>query len=143
MVLWADYTPDATTVEPAGSRPRGTLSWEVAACFPRIPKIRIAPPEDPLSAWNIQPTISWFPSFLYFNIYVQRFIDQWNVGNVEQATWIGTSGWDGQKFGFNVLPENLPFETSPNYKVRFYIQGVTDHGEVLKWERCAFVDVSI
>ena len=143
MVLWADYTPDATTVEPAGGRPRGTLSWEVAACFPHIPGIRIAHPEDPLSAWNIQPTISWFPSFLYFNIYAQRFIDQWNVGNVEQATWIGTSGWDGQKFGFDVLPENLSFKSSPNHKVRFYIQGVTDRGEVLKWERCAFVDVSM
>jgi mannosyl-glycoprotein endo-beta-N-acetylglucosaminidase len=146
MVLWADYTPEATAVEPAGGRPGGTLSWEVAACFPDIPRISIASPEDPLSAWNIQPTITWFPSFLYFNIYAQPFIDQWNIGNVEQATWIGTSGWDGQKFGFDVLLENLPFEVSPNgpnHKVRFYVQGVTDHGEVVKWERCAFVDVSM
>ena len=141
VVLWADYTPEATIVEPAGGRPRGTLSWEVAACLPRISRISVASPEDPISAWDIQPTaISWFPSFLYFNIYAQPFIDQWNVEEVE-ATWIGTSGWDGQKFGFDVLPENLPFEVPPNHKVRFHIQGVTDKGEVLKWDRCTFVDV--
>lgn len=143
MVLWADYTPEATAVDPAGGRPHGTLSWEVAACFPRISRITIASPEDPLSAWNTQPTITWFPSFLYFNIYAQRFTDQWNVGAVEQASWIGASGWDGQQFGFDVIPENLPFEVSPNQKVRFYVQGVTDRGEVLKWEKCAFVDASM
>jgi len=143
MVLWADYTPETTTVEPAGGRPRGTLSWEVAACFPRVTRIGVASPEDTFSAWNVQPTITWFPSFLYFNIYAQPFIDQWNVGAVEQATWIGTSGWDGQKFGFDVFSENLPFEAPPKHKVRFYVQGVTDRGEVLKWERCAFVDVPI
>jgi len=61
---------------------------------------------------------------------------------VDKAVWIGTSGSDGQRNGFDVLPKNLPFAVDPATKVRFYIQGVRDNGEVLKWEKCAYVDVS-
>ena len=43
-------------------------------------------------------------------IYAQLFTDKWNVGTVDKAVWIGTSGLDGQRFGFDVLPEVLPFE---------------------------------
>ena len=38
---------------------------------------------------------------------------------------------------FTVLQVNKISE-----KTRFYVQGVTDYGEVMTWERCAFVDVS-
>lgn len=120
----------------------GTLSWEVAASFPVVKELAIKTPNDPLSAWNLQPTIDWFPSCPYFNIYAQAFIDEWNVGTVDKAVWIGTSGSDGQRNGFNVLPENLPFPVNPATKVRFHIQGVKDCGGVLKWEKCAYVDVS-
>jgi mannosyl-glycoprotein endo-beta-N-acetylglucosaminidase len=141
VVLWADFIP--TPISNRASAPLlGTLSWEVATSFPVITSIAIKSPEDPLPAWNLQPTIDWFPSFLYFNIYAQPFIDEWNVGTVDKAIWIGTSGSDGQRNGFDVLPENLPFAVNPAMKVRFYIQGVKDCGDVLKWEKCAYVDVS-
>ena len=138
LVLWADFIPT-----PAGLSPfLGTLSWEVATCFPAITQIAVKSPEDPLSAWHLQPTIDWFPSFIYFNIYAQPFTDEWNVGTVDKAVWVGTSGSDGQRHGFDVLPGNLPFTMDLTTKIRFYVQGVRDCGEVLKWERCAYVDVS-
>ncbi|KAF8959452.1 glycoside hydrolase family 85 protein [Flammula alnicola] len=144
IILWANYTPTASNARVAEPAPLfGTLSWEVATCFPRVTTVSITSPDDPISAWNAQPTIKWFPSFLYFNIYAQVFADDWNVGPVDKATWIGTSGWDGQKNGFDVLPANLPFSVPPNRKVRFYIQGIGDRGEVMKWEKCAYVDVSV
>ena len=145
LVLWADFTPTpASNNRPTASPFLGTLSWEVAASFPTVTNTIIKSTEDPLPAWNLQPTIDWFPSFLYFNIYAQPFTDKWNVGTVEDAVWIGTSGSDGQRNGFDILPKNLPFtvNNSATTKIRFYIQGVKDCGEVLKWQKCAYVDVS-
>ena len=145
LVLWADFTPTpASNKRPTASPLSGTLSWEVAASFPIVTQTVIKSPEDPLPAWNLQPTIDWFPSFLYFNIYAQPFADKWNVGTVDDAVWIGTSGSDGQRNGFDILPENLPFAVNnpATTKIRFYIQGVKDCGEVLKWQKCAYVDVS-
>ena len=74
----------------------------------------------------------------------QRFPPhEWNVGPVTDAVWIGTSGINGEGKSFNVLQENLPFTLTPSKKVRFYIQGLTDQGDVLPWNRCAYVDVSL
>ena len=141
IILWADFIP--TTSSNRTSVPfLGTLSWEVAASFPVVKDIVVKSPNDLLSAWNLQPTIDWFPSCVYFNIYAQAFVDEWKVGTVDKAVWIGTSGSDGQRNGFDVLPENLPFPVNPTTKIRFYIQGVKDCGGVLKWEKCAYVDVS-
>ncbi|KAJ3508188.1 hypothetical protein NLJ89_g5891 [Agrocybe chaxingu] len=142
LILWADYAPTATPSRAAAPF-FGTLSWDVASTFPPVPPITIISPEDPVSAWNLQPTIEWFPTFLYFNIYAQKFVDPFTIGTVDKATWIGTSGagWSGQENAFSLLLENLPFEVDRNTKVRFYVQGITDHGEALKWERCAYVDV--
>ena len=147
LVLWADFTPTpGNNNRPNASPLSGTLSWEVAASFPIVTQTVVKPPEDPVPAWNLQPTIDWFPSFLYFNIYAQPFADKWNIGPVEEAVWIGTSGLDGQRHGFDVLSENLPFvandQAPPPTKIRFYVQGVKDCGEVLKWQKCAYVDVS-
>ena len=99
-------------------------------------------PENLQPAWNTQPTVNWFPSFLYFNIYAQPFVDG-HMGNVDQAMWIGTSmaGWSGRQRAFTVLQDNLPF-LMPVSKIRFYVQEVTDCGEVMKLEKCAFIDVS-
>jgi len=140
LVLWADFTPTPATDRRIPLR--GTLSWEVATTFPVITKIPITSPEDPLSAWNVQPTIDWFPTFLYFNVYAQSVTDDRNVGTVDKAVWIGTSGSDGQRNGFDILTENLPLTVNTTTKIRFYVQGVKDCGEVLKWEQCAYVDVS-
>lgn len=139
LILWADYSP---TVNSASKTFFGTLSWEVASTFPRMTTIKPTSPEDPISAWNPQPN-NWFPSFLYFNVYALPFIDPYNVGKVDDAVWIGTSGagWEGRKNSFIVLKENLSFEMSR--KFRFYIQGITDYGEVMTWERCISIDLSL
>ena len=140
LILWADYARDSSLEMPSFS---GILSWEVACTFPAVHSGH-TPPEDPVPVWNPQPTIPWFPSFLYFNIYAQPFVDQYTIGEVDEANWIGTSGagWSGKHSSFVVLQENLPFEI-PAAKVRFYVQGVSDRGEVMEWHRCAFVDVSL
>jgi mannosyl-glycoprotein endo-beta-N-acetylglucosaminidase len=135
------------SIEPRAPRDNpsfsGTLSWEVASTFPAV-NTRITSPEDPIPAWNCQPTIPWFPSFLYFNIYAQPFSDQYNVGKVDEAIWIGTSGagWSGKHKALLFFRKicRLRFR---QHKVRFYVQGVSDCGEVMKWHRCAFVDVSL
>lgn len=136
LILWADYMRNDN---PPFSV---TLSWEIASTFPAV-NSRITSPEDPVPAWNPQPTLPWFPSFQYFNIYAQPFDDQYNIGDVDKAIWIGTSGagWSGDHKAFTVLQENLPFKLTA--KVRFYVQGVLDHGEVMRWHRCAFVDASL
>jgi mannosyl-glycoprotein endo-beta-N-acetylglucosaminidase len=145
LILWADYRRNSIEPRAPQDNPSfsGTLSWEIASTFPAV-DLRITSPEDPLPAWNCQPTIPWFPSFLYFNIYTQPFSDEYTVGKVDEAIWIGTSGagWSGKRKAFTILQENLPFEV-PAAKVRFYVQGVSDCGEVMKWSRCAFVDVSL
>ena len=142
LVLWADFIPTPTSNDRPSVPLLGTLSWEIATSLPVITQVTVKSPEDPLSAWNLQPTIDWFPSFLYFNIYAQPFSDDWNVGTIDKAIWIGTSGSDGQRNGFDIVPGNLPLTVKSATKIRFYVQGVTDCGEILKWEKCAYVDVS-
>ena len=145
LILWANFTAAPTTPRQPSAPLFGELTWEVTATFPRVTSINVRTPDDPISVWNVQPTTTWFPSLLYFNVYAQLFADEWNVGKVDQAVWIGTSsaGWSGKKTAFSVLPQNLPFSVPAKGKIRFYVQGVTDRGEVMKWDRCAFVDVSI
>ena len=140
LVRWADFTPTSAS-NPLTAPLLGTLSWEVATSFPIIEHIIIKPPEDPHPAWNLQPTIDWFPSFLYFNIYAQPFTRNGNIEPVDNAVWIGTSGLDGQCHGFDILPKNLPSAVTSAAKVRFYIQGVDDRGEVPKLQKCAYIDV--
>ena len=173
LVLWTDFTP--TPASNLLTVPlSGTLSWEVATSFPNIEQIVIKPPDDPHPAWNPQPTIDWFPSFLYFNIYAQLFTDNIivkpppddiyaqpfsdyrDMGTTDKAIWIGTSGLNGQYYCFDVLQQNLPFNlgrgfgvllgnspfvVTPTKKIRFYIQGMYNSGEVLKWQECGYVDV--
>ena len=149
LVLWADYAPkqfsqirseSTTAVKHAG----GHLTWEVATNFPQVRTFPVKSPGDTIVAWNPQPTIDWFPRFLYFNIWAQKFApDGANIGKVDKASWVGTSGMDGQLLGFNLLKSNLPFETKAQDKVRIYVQGVDEKGAVLSWDKCAFVDVIV
>ena len=170
LVLWTDFTPTPASLASLVTAPlSGTLSWKVATSFPTVEQIVIKPPDDPHPAWNPQPTIDWFPSFLYFNIYArlftddvksltddinaQQFSDFRDVGTTDKAIWIGTSGLNGQYYSFDVLQENLPFNlgrgllenspfmVTPGKTVRFYIQGMNNSGEVLKWQECGYVDV--
>jgi len=139
LIPWVDHQPTTT---PPNSPFSGTLTWEVSIRFPEMALIDMIQPENPKPAWNTQPTDNWFPS--YFNIYAQAFVDGHMGNGVDQAvTWIGTSkaGWSGRQQAFMVFQENLPF-LMPVSKIRFYVQGVTDFGEVMKLEKCAFIDVS-
>lgn len=140
--LWVDYNAYSPSKVLPAPRLSGTLFWEIATVFPAIQNVSIASPEDPISAWNRQPTITWFPFFLYFNIYAQLFTDDYNVGPVSAARWIGTSGWDGQQNGFDIRADNLPFPVPAGRRVRFYIRGVTDRGEVMSWGKCAYLDLA-
>ncbi|KAG6820456.1 hypothetical protein H0H93_000210 [Arthromyces matolae] len=133
MVLWADFA------RPKANDTQGTLSWEVGASFPPLAAITVKDADDPISAWTIQPSNSWFPQFMYFNIYGLPFSGDGWVGQPEQAVWIGTTGLVGQSQNFKVDLAKLPF--SSDTKVRFYVQGVTDRGVVLDWTKCVFVDV--
>ncbi|KAF9460966.1 glycoside hydrolase family 85 protein [Collybia nuda] len=133
QVLWADFSgsKNATSLS-------GTLTWEVAASFPPLAAINITTPDDPLPVWIAQPSNRWFPEFLYFNIYRLWYSPDGKVGQPEEATWIGTTGLDGKRNSFAVH-ETLSTH-AVHGKARFYVQGVTDRGVVLDWERCVYVD---
>ncbi|KAG5642137.1 hypothetical protein DXG03_003567 [Asterophora parasitica] len=131
-LLWADFSAEGA---------RATLKWEVAATFPPLTSINIKTPNDPVPAWAIHPSNAWFPRYVYFNIYALPFTRDGRVGQPEQATWIGTTGWDGQRNRFELGLDDLPFASEDQSgKVRFYVQGVTDRGVVLPWKDCVFVD---
>ncbi|KAF8644098.1 hypothetical protein AX16_008691 [Volvariella volvacea WC 439] len=107
----------------------------------------IVSPEDNFSAWKLQPSNDWYPDFLYANIYVTRFASGTPPpsGSPESAqlAWVGTSGLDGKGASFVVVGENLPAKANPGLdRIRFWVQGVTSRGEVLGWDKCAFVDVA-
>ncbi|KAK0490293.1 glycoside hydrolase family 85 protein [Armillaria novae-zelandiae] len=119
MILWADYSS------------QGALTWEVAASLPATVQRPFTSAEDPVPLWDIQPCRD--PSFLYYNVYASPFSSPTYAGRPEDATWIGTSGYSGDAKKFVV-------ESPVKTRTRFYVQGVTEHGDVLPWERCVFVD---
>jgi mannosyl-glycoprotein endo-beta-N-acetylglucosaminidase len=55
---------------------------------------------------------------------------------------MGTTGLDGRPNRFYVDWGVLPDAIKGMVDIRFYVQGVTDRGEVMEWEQCVFVDVS-
>ncbi|KAF4600425.1 hypothetical protein EYR38_005052 [Pleurotus pulmonarius] len=142
QVLWADYKP-----LPVSTGKAGQLSWEVAVSFATENITLPLSPDVPIPVWNVEPAKAWKPSFLYFNIYVQEPVQPGgnNFASPELAKWIGTSGWDGKRDTFPVDIDSLPIATEGNSPrlVRFYVQGVTDHGEVLPWDACVYVETTI
>ncbi|KAH9853285.1 glycosyl hydrolase family 85-domain-containing protein [Lenzites betulinus] len=132
-VIWADFAADAP------ARPfSGALTWGTGMSLGPVPTISLTSPEDPRPCWVIDDAL---PGFLYFNIYVQAHTPEGVAVLPEQATFIGTTGLDGRGNRFYVDPACLPPEIAAAKAVRFYVQGVTDTGRVLRWEDCAFVDV--
>ncbi|KAJ7174428.1 glycosyl hydrolase family 85-domain-containing protein [Mycena filopes] len=141
MLLWADLTPAKS---PNHLPLDGTLTWDVAATFlPLATTLTLSGPEDAASAWPLAPSAErWFPRFIYFNIYAQRHApDAAVVHRPEDAVWVGTSGYEGRAHEFAVRQANLPFELAGVKTVTFLVQGVTDRGEILRWDQCVFVDV--
>ncbi|KAJ7983052.1 glycoside hydrolase family 85 protein [Mycena polygramma] len=140
MLLWADFAADSPNAPLDG-----TLTWEVAATFVPLTILTLTGAEDAAPVWPIAPSAEpWFPRFMYFNVYAQRH----SPGAVviqkpEDAVWIGTSGYEGRAQAFAVRQANLPFDMVGVKTVTFYLQGVTDHGEVLRWDQCVIVDVLV
>ncbi|KAJ7667092.1 glycosyl hydrolase family 85-domain-containing protein [Mycena rosella] len=133
MLLWADFAAASPTAPLDG-----TLTWEVAATFAPLAPLTLRGAEDPASAWPVAPSAErWFPRFMYFNVYA-------GVSPApEAAVWIGTSGHDGRAHAFAVRHANLPFATAGVKTVAFFVQGVTDRGEVMRWDQCVFVNVPL
>ncbi|KAJ7576985.1 glycoside hydrolase family 85 protein [Mycena floridula] len=136
ILLWADFAPKDRT------KTSGILTWETAASFPVLRTLNITTPDDPKLAWALQPADLWFPVVMYANIYV-LVISPGVVAKPEDAVWIGTSGYSGLKQTFVLDAGTLPFgaDTIGSNRLRFYVQGVIDRGEVLEWNKCVFVEM--
>jgi len=138
-LLWANFEPIPNTDD----KLHGTLTWEVATSFTPLTNVVIKSPEDPSPAWILDTSATWFPSFLYFNIYLQLHSPKGSVSTPENAIFIGTTGTDGRANRFFVDPRCLPDEIAGADEVRLLVQGVTDRGDLLKWHQCVFVDISV
>lgn len=130
-VLWADFRQSE-------DRKSGLLTWEMAVEFPPISLPASAPAvESPTPLWSVETLEQVVPSCPYFNIYAGAAL-----GGPTGATFIGTTGLDGRENRFYVDWGVLPDAIKGLKEIRFYVQGVTDRGEVLDWEQCVFVDTS-
>ena len=130
-ILWADF-------QQSEDHNSGVLTWEISATFPPITLPTTIPPVDsPIPLWNFDKPGRAFPSCAYFNIYAGT-----PLGGPTQATFIGTTGLDGRANRFYVDWGVLPDAIKGLKGIRFYVQGVTDRGEVMEWEQCVYVDAS-
>lgn len=119
----------------------GVLAWHTTSAFGPI-DAQVDDKESTTPAWLFQDTPAYrFPRFLYFNIYAAP-LDLDCPVDVDPAiaVFIGTTGLDGRANRFYVDQPCFPSGWVKQAGVRFYVQGVTDRGEVLPWERCATVD---
>lgn len=130
-VLWADYVV-------------GCLTWEVSASFDPLPPASIVPrpADEPSHIWELLPA-SFFPKFMYFNLFVQEMTSSGFYLGPDKAEFIGTTGWDGRANRFYLEKKMMPDSLSGGGQARFYIQGVTDRGEVLDWTRGVYVDAKL
>ncbi|PCH41736.1 glycoside hydrolase family 85 protein [Wolfiporia cocos MD-104 SS10] len=133
-ILWADFQPAHSTLQDVAA---GTLTWEIAASFTPMKSIPFTDREDPQPLWRLENN---FPSFAYFNIYVQPH-PTGSALDPAQALFIGSTGLDGRANRFYVESTCLPPDIASEVAKRFYVQGVTDRGVVLDWDHCAYVDV--
>ena len=130
-ILWADF-------QPSKDHNSGILTWELGSAYPRITLPVTNPPEDsPIPSWSFDNSKHAFPSCAYFNIYAGT-----PLGGPTGATFIGTTGLDGRANRFYVDWGVLPDVIKGLKEIRFFVQGVTDCGEVMEWEQCVFVDAS-
>ncbi|KAK7459593.1 hypothetical protein VKT23_009573 [Stygiomarasmius scandens] len=133
---------------------------------------QITSAEDPVPVWEPFSSSSfsltgstWTTELMYANIYVETpdsngvFRGSVPVPGVEGGAgtliWIATSSSGGKydsrgrrdefEIGEGVLEGVLDSSgvSGRPKKLRFYVQGVTDRGEVLDWERCVWVEVDV
>ncbi|KAF8825224.1 hypothetical protein HHX47_DHR7000720 [Lentinula edodes] len=151
-LLWAHFSPSEpeTTSFPNVPASLGVLTWEISTSFPSHALPRITSPDDPLAAWPAQPSAeAWFPKLLYANVYALEYQTDGTPSKVEDAIWIGTSGcgYEGMRNTF-IVQSGIALSSTPdtatagegvlrigNGKMRFYVQGVTETGNVLDWTR--------
>ena len=134
-ITGAKFAPDPHATNP----PEGVLTWDTASTFTPI-DAQVEDKESTTPAWLLQDTPAYrFPTFVYFNIYAVP-LDRSAHADPASAVFIGTTGLDGRANRFYVERACLPTGWDERPGLRFYVQGVTDRGEVLPWERCATVD---
>jgi mannosyl-glycoprotein endo-beta-N-acetylglucosaminidase len=133
-VLWANYLGNL-------------LTWEIAAYFNPIPDgtMEPQPPDNTDLKWEMSPADTAYPKFMFFNIYVEVKSTVGFYRGPEHATFIGTTGWDGRDNRFYVEDAMLPkgSRTGSGVDVRFYVQGVTNRGEILSWIDGVFVEAKL
>ena len=137
-ILWAKFQSTKPIFNLNGLS--GFLTWDIASSFPRLTPRTISSSEDPDPIWILDDTKSRFPSFLYFNVYVNPHPRSGSIAGVAAAVFLGTTGLDGRANRFYVDWTILPQNMKGARGLRFYVQGVTDTGEVLPWEMCSHVD---
>ncbi|KAH0839344.1 glycoside hydrolase family 85 protein [Lanmaoa asiatica] len=102
--------------------------------------VRVDDEESTTPAWLLQDTPAYrFPKFVYFNVYAAP-PDRSVRTDPASAVFVGTTGLDGRANRFYVEKACFPAGWDEHAGVRFFVQGVTDRGEVLPWERCTTVD---
>lgn len=137
VLPWAHFVPASKSSSPLDE----VLTWSASSVFPLMPGITNPPsPEDPIPLWQLE---SRPPSLLYFNIYIQQLPQDGTLPSPDDAIFIGTTGLDGRANRFYVDPVSIPPQLEGVGHVRFLVQGVTDRGEILPWDRCTFADVKV
>lgn len=123
------------------------LTWEISAYFNPIPGESLEPqsPDNTELKWELSPSATAYPRFMFFNVYVEILSTTGFYRGPEHAVFVGTTGWDGRENRFYVEDTMLPggLRTGSGVGVRFYVQGVTDRGEVLPWTQGVFVDAKL
>lgn len=142
-IKWARFTPSALSHPPAphvADPLQGVVTWDTVFTLAPI-DAKVTNPESTAPAWLLQDTAAYrLPTFVYFNIYATPLLGHSVDVDPSEAVFIGTTGLDGRGNGFYTERACFPDNWDRLSGVRFCIQGVTDRGDVLPWERCATVD---
>lgn len=134
-LLWANCEHEALADNQGASIDTLSLTWDLAVAFtaPAVLRDIDLMPETPRPPWVLDRSRQWYPRLLYANVYAEKR----DLTNERQ--FLGTSGAMGGPCRFAINYDALPKELR-NGAVRFYVQGVTDRGVVLPWEKCVYVD---
>ncbi|KIY45738.1 hypothetical protein FISHEDRAFT_66793 [Fistulina hepatica ATCC 64428] len=158
LVLWVAHELETRTAskstsssEPPAVPATRQLTWDVAITLPPPTLLHTMKPEDPVPAWKTPPASSWFPGYLYFNIYVQAYARDGTVSSPdddpELCVWLGTTGMYGRARHFDLPPIEkllgMPGIRKDAVILRYYVRGVTDTGEVGAWSQAGNVDIPV
>lgn len=141
-LFWLDFDKP-TNIDNGAPEPFvGLLKWDTGGYYAESPpRLTSVSPEDPTPAWSTKAPPA---SFLYFNVYVLALpTPPGEAALPTNASFIGTTGLAGHADRFFVDAACLPEFPDATQSVRFYVQGLTNHGVLLPWEDCIFVDVNL